>query len=182
MTKCVEVNKERYKSKLINDVLAIEGGVGGGIVPWASNSSKKHDLGDELTVVTAVVLARNTRLRRKRAALYSLTTEYSVFRRTHLLLQGYVRGFCCCTVISGSEDIPVYSSSYSSVVLARNTRLRRKRAAVYSLTTPYSVELVYCCRGTFVVFAFAPSSADRRTSCTAVGTAVVLARNTHNAS
>ena len=47
MTKCVEVNKERYKSKLINDVLAIEGGVGGGIVPWASNSSKKHDLGDE---------------------------------------------------------------------------------------------------------------------------------------
>ena len=76
----------------------------------------------------------------------------------------------------------MYSSSYSSVVLARNTRLRRKRAAVYSLTTPYSVELVHCCRGTFVVFAFAPSSADRRTSSTAVVTAVVLARYTHNAS
>ena len=34
-----------YKSPATD--LAIEGRVGGEIVPWASNSSKKHDLGDE---------------------------------------------------------------------------------------------------------------------------------------
>ena len=45
---------------------------------------------------------------------YSVFAYYSAFRRTHLLLQGYVRDVCFCTVVSRSENIPVYSSNFSS--------------------------------------------------------------------